>query len=86
MSADAPLPLLTTEISAIGKLFSLTVEPGQPIDADAHAGLLAAFDALARLAALQDRELALHRELMDATHARKIAAALGGHTTPETMQ
>lgn len=79
-------PLVTAQVTSVRREMLELLPPGEPADGAVLHRLARELELIADLAALADRELALHRDLMDETHARKIAAALGAHEQPETMQ
>ncbi|MBW8638964.1 hypothetical protein K1W69_17340 [Hoeflea sp. WL0058] len=80
-------PLLVTEITHCRRELLENFKPGEPADEAELKRLAEVLRLIADMATRIDREIALHRELMDETHARKVAAALGAlHEQPETMQ
>ncbi|WP_306050146.1 hypothetical protein [Oceaniradius stylonematis] len=79
-------PLVTTELADFRAWFEAHFRPDQPAEAEAVNGALRQIDLLTTLASAVDKEVAIHRQIMDGAHARRLALRLGNPSGPETIQ
>lgn len=84
MSAQTPPPLVTTQLAQFREWFQTHFQPGQAPCEQTVTVALDQIDLLTMMASAIDKELAVHREIMDGAHARRLALRLTNGS--ETVQ
>ena len=82
---NAPAPLVTTALADFRYWLDANTRSGEPLAASVRTSALEQLDMLTSLAAAIDKEVAIHRQIMDGSHARRVALRLGAPGS-ETMQ